>query len=162
MEFLKLRIAAKVFHITRKDTRKNFSCLFNFEFRIPNFELLFNIAGEALLKVFLGNKELSDCEEGGDTDDAYDITYCIGVVDDNVSCDSEGKNLEGVCRSKVDKHAYELKANYDGEYVVQEVCGIVKVTLYGKDLEYLLEEHVSHCTESYNRNDDLYDLDYDM
>ena len=129
---------------------------------ISNFKLLLNIAGEALLKIFLGDKELSDCEECGDTNNAYDVADPVGVVDNNVSCDSEGKNLEGVRGSKVDQHAYELKSDYDGEYVVQEVCGVVKVTLYGKDLEYLLEEHISHCTESYNRNDDLYDLDYDM
>ena len=123
---------------------------------------MFNIARNALLKVFLGNKELLNCEEGGDTDNAGDIADCVGVVEDNVSCDSKDKHLEGVCGCKVYKHAYELKTDYDGEHVVQEVCGIVKVTLYGKDLEYLLEEHVSHCAESYNRNDDLYDLDYDM
>ena len=135
-------------------------------FLISNFEfiLLFvlHIAGEALLKIFLGDKELSNCEECGDADDANDVAYCVGMIDDNVSCDSEGKNLEGVRRSKVDKHAYELKSDYDGEYVVQEMCRVVKITLDGEDLIYLLEEHVSHCTESYNRNDDLYDLDYDM
>ena len=123
---------------------------------------MLHIAGDALLEILLGNKELLDSEEGGDANNAHDGIYGVGVLENNVSCDGEGKNLKGVCGSEVDKHAYELKADNDGKYVVQEVCGIVKVTLYGKDLEYLLEEHVSHCTESYNRNDDLYDLDYDM
>ena len=150
------------FIFIKKDTRPQISanvlCLF---YLLLVFFVLY-IAGEALLKIFLRNKELLDCEEGGDANNAYDVADPVGVVDNNVSCDSEGKNLKGVRGSKVDKHAYELKADYDGEYVVKEVRGIVKVTLYGKDLEYLLEEHISHCTESYNRNDDLYDLDYDM
>ena len=120
------------------------------------------IAGEALLKIFLGNKELLDCEEGGDANNAYDVADPVGVIDNNVSCDSEGKNLEGVRRSKVDKHAYELKTDYDGEYVVQEVCRIVKITLYSEDLEYLMEEHVSHGTECDYCNDDLYNFNYDM
>ena len=123
---------------------------------------MLHIAGEALLKIFLGDKELSDCEEGGDADNAYDVADPVCVIDNNVSCDSEGKNLEGVCRSKVDKHAYELKTDNDGEYVVKEVCGIVEITLDGEDMIYLLEDHVSHCAESDYGNDDFHDLDYDM
>ena len=123
---------------------------------------MLHIAGEALLQIFLGDKELSDCEEGGDADDAHDVAYCVGMIDDDVSCDSKGENLEGVRRSEVDQHAYELKTDYDGQHVVQEVSRIVEITLYGKDLVNLMEEHIAHCTEGDNRDDNLDDLNHDV
>ena len=152
--------------LKNKKTRE-FSRVFlisNSEFQISNLILLLvlHIAGEALPKIFLRDKEFLDCEECGDTNNANDIADPVGVIDNNVSCDSEGKNLEGVRRSKVDQHAYELKADYDGEYVVQEMCGVVKITVDGEDMIYLLEDHVSHCAESDYGNDDFHDLDYDM
>ena len=57
------------------------------------------------------------------------------MVDDNVSCNSEGKNLKGVCGSEVDKHAYELKADNDGTYGFEKIginklLDICVITLY--------------------------------
>ena len=76
------------------------------------------VSGDILLKILLGNKESSDRKQTCYADYAYDVADCVGVVDDNVSCDCKDKNLEGVCRSKVDKHAHKLKSDYDGKHVV--------------------------------------------
>ena len=76
------------------------------------------ITRDVFLEILLGNKESSDGEESCDTYDAYDGAYCTCMVDDNVSCDSEDKNLQSICGSKVDQHTCELKTDYDGKHVV--------------------------------------------
>ena len=80
--------------------------------------------GDNLFQIILGNKKSLDCKQTCDADNADDVADCIGVVNDNVSCDGKGKNLQCVCRSKVDKHTYKLKTDYDGKYVVKQVSGV--------------------------------------
>jgi hypothetical protein len=123
---------------------------------------MLEITRNYLLQVFLGNKKSSDCKQTCDTYNAYDSADRVGMVDDNVSGNSKYENLKDVRGSKVNKHAYKLKADYDSEYVVQEMCRVVKITVDGEDMIYLLEDHVSHCAESDYGNDDFHDLDYDM
>ena len=74
--------------LKNKKTRE-FSRVFlisNSEFQISNLILLLvlHIAGEALPKIFLRDKELLDCEECGDTNNANDVADPVGVIDNNV------------------------------------------------------------------------------
>ena len=90
--------------------------------------------GDNLLKIFLGNKEFLYCKQTCNADYAHDVADSIGVVDNNVSCYGKNKNLDRVCRCKIDKHAYELKSDYDSKHVVQEVRRVGKVAGGGEDV----------------------------
>ena len=115
-----------------------------FDGRYRLFLLVLKVAGDNLLQILSGDKESSDCEQACDTYNAYDGAYGIGMVDDNVSGNSKDKHLQNVCGSKVNKHAYKLKTDYNTEYALKEVLGVGKMWVYHeiviKDLCHLGEE----------------------
>ena len=93
---------------------------------------MLEVAGDYLLHIFLGDKELLECEQAGDTYNAYDCAYGIRMVDDNVSGNRKDKNLENIRGGKVNKHAYKLKSDYYTEYALKEVLGVGKMLVYRK------------------------------
>ena len=103
-----------------------------FDGRYRLFLLVLKVAGDNLLQIFSGDKESSDCEQACDTYNAYDGAYGIGMVDDNVSGNRKDENLQNVCGSKVNKHAYKLKTDYNTEYALEEVLAVSKMLVYRK------------------------------
>ena len=92
--------------------------------------LVLKVAGNNLLKVFLGDKESSDCEQACDTYNTYDGADGVRVVDDYVSGNRKDKNLENICGSKVYKHAYKLKTDYYTKYALKEVLAVGEMSVY--------------------------------
>ena len=88
----KIRINKK-----RHKVGKGFPCVFLLLFLV----VVLHACRDNLLHILLWNKESLDCEKTCDADNANDVAYCIGVIDDNVSCDCEYKDLEGVCGGQV-------------------------------------------------------------
>ena len=69
--------------------------------------------GKLLLEVVARDKEFSYSEEPCDTSHAGDVGEGIVVVYDDLSCNSNDKNLESVCRSEVYEHSHKLKSDDD-------------------------------------------------
>ena len=91
---------------------------------------MLEVAWNYLLHFLFGDKELLDSKQTCNTYNAHDGAYGIGMIDDNVSWNSEDKNLQNVCGSKVHKHAYKLKTDYYAKYILKEVLAVCKMSVY--------------------------------
>ena len=100
--------------------------------------VVFYAGGDNLFQLVLGNEEALDRKQTCDADNADDVAHRIGVLDDNVSCDSKGENLDGVRRGKIDKHAHELKSDYNRQNMMKDMCRIGEISLDGEHTDYLL------------------------